>query len=324
MGWNNFGRFGILIDIVNGFFISDLGDFYNPDINDPCNVLTGPNDHTIRYTDLREIILSCENPFDPNGETRLKIELGGVWPDGYPVDSFFDVFVSMPNDTPVGRFHIEIGTNIGQSGYWEDSNSGETVSALVELKPDFIMDGHAEGIDAHHIEAIAPVSLTEFTGIGDVESFKVYIESTIKDYRVFDEEPIIIHGSTEPLEFSLTRPWVCPTISLIPGGISGWGFGADKEVGIELDTEVIGTSTTNADGSFMWFIDPELELEAGTHAVIVKELDDSEPTGAAYATGYFIYCPEGPVAGDFDNDCDVDLSDFAIFANDWLKGTTLP
>ncbi len=299
-------------------------DFYDQLIDDPYSIIPGPTDPCSVYTDLREIILSCDNPFDPNGETRLQIELGGSWPDTFDANSFFDVFVSEPNDSPVGRFHIEIGTNIGESGYWEDYNAAETVTMDTQLLSDFIIDGPELVIDGHRVVATGQINLTDFTGPGDAESFKVWVESTTEDYRVPGQPPIIIEDFTEPFEYGLTQPWIGPSMGFVPWGIAGWGFGADRQVGMELDGEQIGVTTTKTDGSFIWFMDPEIELEVGPHAVIVKELDDSGPTGAAYATGYFKYCPEGPVAGDFDNDCDKDFHDFAIFANDWLKGTTVP
>ena len=313
----------LCLDLVLDWGALDDG-FYDQLIDDPCGIIPGPNDPCTAYTDLREITLFCDNPFDPNGETRFEIELGGSWPDTFDANSFFDVFVSEPNDNPVGRFHIEIGTNIGESGYWEDYNTAEIVTLDTQLLADSIADGQESNIDGHRIVATGQIGLTDFTGPGDVESFKVWVESTTEDYRVPGQPPIIIEDFTEPFEYSLTQPWIRPSVGFVPWGIAGWRFGADKEIGIELDCETIGTTTTKSDGSFIWFMDPEAELESGPHAVIVKELDDSGPTGAAYATGYFRYCPEGPVAGDFDNDCDVDFHDFAIFANDWLKGTTLP
>ena len=323
-GVEQFRESGNPLDLINGCFFSDLDTFNDQGINDPCGVITDPNDPTIEYTDLREVYLFRRNPFDPNGESRLEIELGGPWNDTFDANSFFDIFVSEPNDNPVGRFHIEIGTHIGESGYWENFASGDTVTLLVQVKDDTVIDGPIEIIDGHRVVGTGPNSLPGLVGPGSSESFQVRVELTTEDYRQPTLPPIVVRDFVGPFEFPLIHTLEGPCISFVPGGIAGWAFGADKDVGIELDCETIGTTTTKSDGSFIWFMDPEAELESGPHAVIVKELDDSGPTGAAYATGYFRYCPEGPVAGDFDNDCDVDFHDFAIFANDWLKGTTLP
>jgi len=260
-----------------------LDDFYDPNIvSDPCAMIAGPNTPSVQYADLRRILLYCDNPFDPNGETHLEIELGGPWPDTFDANSFFDVFVSEPNDNPVGRFHIEIGTNIGESGYWEDYNTAEIVTLDTQLLADFVIDGLESDVDGHRIVATGQIGLTDFTGPGDAESFKIWVESTTKDYRVPGQPPIIIEDFTEPFEYSLAQTWIGPSMGFVPWGVAGWAFGSDKEIGIELDSEAIGTTTTKSDGSFIWFMDPELDLEAGRHAVIVKELDDSGPTGAAH------------------------------------------
>ena len=323
-GVEQFRESGNPLDLINGCFFSDLDAFNDQDINDPCGVITGPNDPTIEYTDLREVYLFRKNPFDPNAETRVEIELGGPWPDTFGANSFFDIFVSEPNGTPVGRFHIEIGTHIGESGYWENFALGGTVPLLVQFKDDTVIDGSGEVIDGHRVVGTGPNTLPGLVGPGNSEFFQVRVELTAEDYRQPTLPPIVVQDFVGPFAFPLIHTLEGPCISFVPWGIAGWGFGTDKDVGIEIDGEVIDTVTTKANGSFIWFMEPEAELETGPHAVIVKELDDSGPAGAAYATGYFIYCPEGPVAGDFDNDCDVDFHDFAIFADDWLKGTTLP
>ena len=89
------------------------------------------------------------------------------------------------------------------------------------------------------------------------------------------------------MKSSLTPKKGVRRISFNPFVISGFCFTGDSGVGIELDGELIDGTVTKPDGTFMYFLDPLVALKPGLHPVIVKEIDDSGPTGAKYAVGYF-------------------------------------
>ncbi|MHC4735566.1 MAG: hypothetical protein ACYTDW_14095, partial [Planctomycetota bacterium] len=63
-------------------------------IVDPMGLITNPDDPSIQYADLREIVIFADEPFDPLSTVTLQIQLGGP-PAVFPVESFFDVYFDL-------------------------------------------------------------------------------------------------------------------------------------------------------------------------------------------------------------------------------------
>lgn len=324
-----------------------LDDFSDLTIDDPYGIITGPDDQSIQYADVREVILFGDEPFDPNSTITLEIQLGGATPD-FPADSFFDVFFDLDPANPdfEGMILIDIGStviidNIGgmviPKARWLDLLTG----TYVELPPPIIHEnqkfdiGDPDVIVSRSVHVNIPTELVSMSLVS-THPITVQVNSATNDYREpsLPELPIWLDDYTEPFEFGLTQPCTCPGIKFSsipvadteptnPPSIAVWGCGFTGDVGIELDGQSIGMADADVDGKFTYVIDTTLELQAGVHSVIAKEFDDSGPTGANYAIGYFNHCPEGEAVGDLDGDCDVDFYDFAIIANNWLKGTIL-
>ncbi len=147
-------------------------------------------------------------------------------------------------------------------------------------------DGGTTIIDNRSLEVTLPMELVSLS-LRSVEPIIISGQSFVLDFRNGPTSPIFLEDFVDPFEFDFTNPNQGPGISFIPSGISGFGFAGDSGVGIELDGELIDSTVTKPDGTFMYFLDPAVELEPGLHSVIVKEIDDSGPTGAKYAVGFF-------------------------------------
>jgi hypothetical protein len=145
---------------------------------------------------------------------------------------------------------------------------------------------------------------------------------------------------TMPFKFGLSQPCHCPSLSFAlnnspavpdPNGninISGCGFepGISGRLYVESATRLIADRPlmTSADGGLADAIGCSVlnPAEDGWIRVCFQPEYYGPPEAAPKGTtGYFRYCPDGEMQGDLDSDCDVDLLDFAIFANNFLEGT---
>jgi len=294
-----------------------LDGFYDQDIIDPCGVIPGPDCPTIGYADMGEILLFCDEPLTLTGNTILEIQLGGTRPLDFPADSFFDVFFSCHlGHDPYGVILIDVPAFYPPKALWQCFITG----LVIPLPPPIIHKNEEFDTDDLYIsndslEVTIPTEIIAMKLVSP-DPIIVNVKSFTDDYRVPDHDPIWIDDSAGPFEFGLTQPFGGPSICFTPLGVSGCGFTGG--VGIELDGELVGSAMARADGTFMYFTDPTLPLEPGLHSVIAQEADDSGPTGAAHAAGYFKYSPCGEITGDLDGDGDVDFSDVAILARNWL------
>lgn len=291
---------------------------------DPCDAEFG-------YGDLREVGLYCDSP-DEEGDTRLKIQLGGVFP-ATPFNALYMIDVDYKTCYGMiygGKIQMHVSRQEGDPNLYTYANCqnwlwsyNQTLELLVHENHLFDI-GEGPVLFNHSLEVSIPAGffVTDLL-LGCPEPPEAFYgvirtQSSINDFRLSE----YMEDDAEPFVFSRNNPCGAPTICFTSAGILGRGF--TGEIGVEIDGVAVGTCVAEEDGTFMYLTDEMLELEAGLHSVIVKELDDEKETGAAHAIGYFTYCPEGEVVGDLDNDCDVDFYDFAFFADDWLKGTTPP
>ena len=328
-----------------------LDGFYDQAINPP---LVPPVDPTITYTDLREIILFCDEPFDPNGNTTLEIQLGGTLPEEFPAYSFFDVFFTIePEGLPAGEVYIEVGTGVEPWAIWRDFMGGPDIP----LPPPTIhrnekFDGPTTIIRNDSLEVTIPTEIIAMNLVS-AEPIVVNVNSYTDDYRVPDQPPIVINDFTEPFEFGLNHPCTEPKMCFIgtTGGGAGGGmfaicaFGfppnATVDFWVDGNGEPFGSAETDSKGTVTswWKLskledalrdpndsnDPNDSLTGTVTSFWANNTleDENDPniSCSSSAGGYFIYCGElGDIAGDLDNDCDVDWFDFAKLADNWLAG----
>jgi hypothetical protein len=253
----------------------------------------------------------CDEPFAPNGELIIELQLGGTFPEFF-VDSFFDVYFDINLDQPgpeaMAGIHVFGDQGILETeAMWQEFGSDQLD---LELPPPVIrqnrrFDAGNDPIVNNSVEVTVPIELVQLDLVS-IAPIIVDGQSFAIDYQGgFSRPPSEISDQTELFEISLTDTCPCPGITFTapqvpepmnpPGPrktiISGCGFTGD--IGIELDGLLIGIATANEKGGFIYVTDPAFELECGIHAVIARELDDSGPDGANHAIGFFLYCPDG-------------------------------
>jgi len=286
-----------------------LDDFHDLQIDDFLGNVYDPNAPSFLYADLREITLFADEPLDTSHTATLEIQLGGTPPD-FAVDSFFDIFLDTDPmfPGPEAAIFIDVLASgppmavhqqiIGSSDEFYEFGL-ETILPPPIIHENQKFDGSTPVIVNRSLEVTVPIELVGLD-LRSVEPITVSGQSFVLDFRNGPTSPIFLEDFVDPFGFDFTNPYQGPGISFIPSGISGFGFTGDSGVGIELDGELIDSTVTKSDGTFMYFLDPLIALEPGLHSVIVKETDDSGPAGANYAVGYFNYFPEGEVVGNSD------------------------
>lgn len=293
---------------LHGAVLDERGDLVT---NNPFGTATDPEDPLIQYADLRGINLFCDEPFAPNSELKIELQLGGTFPEFF-VDSFFDVYFDINLDQPgpeaMTGIHVFGDQGILETeAMWQDFGSNQP---HLELPPPVIrrnrrFDTGTDPIVNNSVEVAVPIELVQLNLVS-VAPIVVDGQSFAIDYQGgFSRPPSEVSDQTELFEISLTDTCPCPGITFTapqvpepmnpPGSrrmiISGCGFAGDVE--IELDGFPAGIATADEKGGFIYVTDPALQLDCGIHAVIAKELDDTGPNGAQHAIGFFLYCPQG-------------------------------
>jgi hypothetical protein len=326
--------------ILDGFgaILDKSGDVR---VDDGSGTATESNDPSFAYADLQQVTAFCDEPLTRSGTIECEIEFGGQRPTHFSESTTFVSF-TIDRDDADGHFSSPDGIleiNMSGEGPATALLRDPFLGSVVDLPPPNVLLNEefdvssAVNIINYLFQAQVPTELLGQDLCGS-ESITIRCESRAADHRNGPVSPLILTDSTEPFTFDLTGRPPGPAISFIPGGAGGHGF--TGSVQLSVDKNVAAIVQANADGRFFYTgfsgqepslpplgtqaIASSIQLAPGVHSVIAKELDDSGPQGAAHAIGFFIFCPQGQPVGDFDNDCDEDFDDFAIFANDWLRG----
>jgi len=106
---------------------------------------------------------------------------------------------------------------------------------------------------------------------------------------------LVLTDGTDPAPLKLTG--LCPPggrdLNILTNGISGWGWTPDTRLEISIDDIQVGSRRVNADGKFFYrlaasFYENEPFSHTGVHSILAREIDDSGPNGAGYASGFFL------------------------------------
>ena len=295
-------------------------------------------DPAFNYADMHLIKMFCGNPATPGSTTSLRLHLDGPFPEIEPFTA--EYHVSINNDADAEEdVHITMTVQrlalydpIITSAWYENFDLGDSYPLepppIAETLYEQVEEGLGEPVNAYVLQEVHTEMISmDLTGVNPIE---VTVSSTVQDPRVMD--PMLDEADT--FTFGLSLHAGAPVISVIePGegamgigyGIAGSGFSGIGEVVIEIDDEVVGTATVAGDGSFVHFLDMAFDM-TGQHDVSVYPPRGSViPKGRAVSGSATIaVCDEGPLDGDLNYDCTVDLIDFSLFALDYLRGTPIP
>jgi hypothetical protein len=328
-----------------------LDNFHDVLVNDPYHPITDPNDPNNQYADIGEITVFADEPFDPNSVFKTTIQLGRLPVGTWNVDSFFDITYRLESGQPLGRAHIARQDYRPQSSalwasIWYDANglpTTETIVARGNIESEFRGNPHQAEPHNMTLHVEIPIELISLSLVS-AQPIVVTCSSQHFDHRYFpDSTPVMLMDQTLPFKFGLSQPCHCPSLSFVlnkspavpdpNGNVNIFGCGFEPNIPgrlyVESDSGVIANHplTTSSDGRLTDAIGVSDSGwgrvgDAGWSRVSFQPSYEGPPENTPQgATGYFKYCPDGEMPGDFNSDCKEDLRDFAIFANDWLKGT---
>ena len=305
-----------------------LDDFYDanwaPSAIDPCD----PN---YLYADIEKALLLCDNPGESGGTTDIYIRLGGVYPSvDFDAEYAADIYNYDGNDYSLDGsillFVERDAGNLTTHAEYEDYSGG---GPIMLSEPTIYMITEAVYPDYPVVQNGLKVTVpTEFfnMSLSLTEPTLAAVHGCTSDSRVANPGC----DSSDSFTFGLLLPYKKQGISFIgPGaagthgfGVVGHGFEDSSEVGIELDAEQIGSSAVTEDGRFTFFAEPGFDLSVGEHSVIAMGLDANSFANNVYATGQFLYDPNGStddLLGDLTGDYKVNFDDLAVLASQWLK-----
>jgi hypothetical protein len=282
---------------------------------------------------MREIILFWDRPFDPDSDISLDIQLGGYYPPTSSFDMFINAQIDRDSDPDIdasismhiwgtGNYHnayanfydyetsqshpLEMATRLNNISYESDTSEPYHHTLEITIPADFFLPG------SNPFEGTVTFNMNT-------------TDSRLGSYPMNDH-------LDSPLYFGLTRPVNGPALDVVrtyggggSGGpilVFGRGFSPDASVDVLLNDEIVTTVQTGADGSVQVSLPGLVDKTAYRCDLVSRTAEPGNPDAVhwATATGYFTNCQAGSVDSDLDNDCDVDLFDFASLADNWLFG----
>lgn len=289
---------------AHGAILDGLHDVW---IQDPLQVMgdvIAPEDPTIQWADIREVVVFADDPFDPNGVVRIDIQLGPGSPGDWSVDSCFGVsFLAGPGEL-IGEVQVCLQDWAVHESVWLPRVPGDgplPVDTVVHRNHKFVGMGEPPTFHNKSLEITIPTELVALQLVGD-QSIRVRAGSQHRDWRRgLSAPPIQLSDQTDFFDFhfepypSFDGPDLMfyrsdPTqldVHLV--GVSGWGFTPDGTVELLLDGAQVGRTDVLHDGAFAFSDIPVASRPDQVHSVIAREVDDHVNRGGAiWAPGFFI------------------------------------
>lgn len=315
---------------------SDLSAYANHFDGYNDSVSTGscdPSEDIFGYCDIVRITMVADELGSPSSRTDIIIRLRGE----FPTNPFFVAMYRIQIDTDPHMLGFEGLIDIGVSR----DETGMHFSAVYVNE----LEGQTVILDTPIISPIVAMDLNRYKTFGCQLSLEIdtsllfpnfpysgpiELQATSETMHL-GYDICLLDDSTEVFTFDIPNFRPRYDISFAPPqgdlglSIHGRGFAAGEALTVQIDREIVGTLTARNDGSFIYFLDPAVELTDGLHDVVVYvDADGGAPMnpGAKYAFAYLDYQsgaePEY-YPGDINKDLSVNWQDFALFANDWLK-----
>ena len=299
----------------------------------------------LNFLDVRTVGAFCENPDQPGAE--LIIEIG---PQGYyPPDSFFDVLYHLDFDINQdaildGRLTIRIWREptvpevLFSEAIYNNFETGWFVVPLLVHTNERHYGPIEEGttyvpiIANNSLEAAIPLSAMGIDGTAFIDGVIVNttMEAMIHSPIGFLNPGDIVTDVIAPMEIKTESPCECREVHMISSGqgendpqwpdkpksvdFIGCDFAGD--VGLYVNDELMQVAMADINGDVSIRLDVS-GFAQGTYTVMLQELfDETTPTRADYAIGYLDLRPV--IEGDINDDGHVNLTDFAILAENWL------
>ena len=325
--------------VAAGGQIDSFFDVY-VEIGDPC--LFDPNEPLFHYADIGEVILYCEEPFTMSPLIDVDFILNGPLPTDrvahatYRLDIDYDPLI--PGAERYLQFDVICSPGVDPAITAEAFESGGILLGPipdVEINFDPQLD-EAPTKERYNNSVSAKLPSDFFEPGSDPFDGIIYcsMSSTVdSDYLL--PPGMVLADEVDSFELALENPLSEPAITVsraykyTPEGehwIFGGGFVPTEIVQLHIVPEsetgpaIDVSAVADADGDFQVELLDIIGTAHGNYSIAAVGTPDVD--GAVlYATGYFA---DKHLAGDLDSDGDVDLSDFVVFADEWLDEIDTP
>ena len=307
---------------------------------DPCNPMYG-------YADIVDVTVESSDLSRADGQTVIRMSLNGVFPGTDPnpmlppnpprmFTADYQINIQYP-DTTIGMINTRIWRDFPdgelRTNSWYEGPLGGFVGEALILDAELCTDPNDEDYLTNHVIELT-VSNDNFFEPGS-EPFEEQVvlsaQAMVEDEGLIIEDQAADYETAEATaELVFTLPHERPTISLIaPGpdefsrGLAVTGISEPfTEFEIILDGNSVGFTTADEFGDYLYYLDSMLPLQANQlHELQITAQQEFIPdqTNITSADVEFIFEAQ-PLAGDIDGDDDVDFTDFALLAQNWLQG----
>lgn len=301
--------------------------------------LFDPADPQFRYIDIEHVIVDCDDPTQPGVMVEIEIFPGGLFPDDFNVDSFFDVYFTPGPAMPAPATSVQIHI-------WRD-NPGNPLLAEATLLNDVgipimpllpleiirneMLDWENPVAEMYNDVIQCQVPLDMIATRPEPLYDAITVEATAR--MLYDERlpGIEVLDEAGPFEFDIDSP-AGPSLKVGPAAtffadsahwVFGSGFTPGETVTVLMASEqdvaqfapVQNIATADADGTFRLLMSPGVGGLLETYSVVAVG-DIVTNNNIRSSLGYF---SDDPLTSDLDDSGGVDLVDFAIFAGHWLQ-----
>ncbi|AQT69740.1 hypothetical protein STSP2_02936 [Anaerohalosphaera lusitana] len=291
---------------------------------------TGFIDPMFGFVDIIETSVFIPSPIEPTSTASVEIHLDGTFMPHQTLATVYEIEIDQNGDgISDGLLEAEVFNPSGiPEGFalYEDYATGNMTDVQLLIHENHAHDRGPAVLDNHSLEIIMPAEM--LTGPTDIPGMP-FLNAAISSYTTEIPEMGGMSLTDPPSDwFTIAVPepgsTCCHpeiTFSALPDPammrIQGCGLTGEFEV--YIDGMPVGMSQASPAGYFAVAVPSAPSFGPGEHLVLVREIDDSAPTGAAYAVGAFTGLP--PIPADITGDGMVDMQDLAELAANWLMGT---
>ena len=300
------------------------------------------------YADIEHVSLSGDKLTDASSKTTVEIALNGRFPGALPSivapdnpDREFEATYTLELDKPGGpeQFVVTVWKDApGQDYQSQITYSGAVVGRYIgplEIFENGIVDADPnepiEGGYANMLEFEVDTSFfwepaADLTVPVTLMCSTMVLDGglTITDIAEDTGFPMFEYAVVLPDDEEMpSLVLVGPSEELDGRGLAvkGTGFTAGQMVEVFIDDDLVGTATAGSDGGIFLFADTAVPFDFGSHDIqavtMENQLDGTVNWTVAQTEVIYL---QNDIESDLDRDGQVDLLDFVMMADDWLRG----
>ena len=308
----------------------------------------GSGTHEHAYADITHVSLSGDKLTDASSKTTVEIALNGRFPGTLPSivapenpDREFEATYTLELDKPSGfeQFFITVWKDFPGQDYqsqitYAGTSPGGYIGSVEIFENSIIDIDPNEPIEGGYANILEfEVDTSFFWGPVDDMTIPINLmcnSSVLDGGLTITDTAEDIDGAMFEYSVVLPEENEIPSLVLVgpstePDGrglaVKGTGFPAGQSVELFIDEMPAGIATADGNGDIFLFADTAIPFDVGSHDIQAVAME-SQPDGTfdwTMADTEIIYL-ENDIESDLDLDGRVDLQDYVILAEDWLRG----